>query len=187
MQEEKIDSEHPKNEDSEVLNTEELRVNQEQDANVNNTNNINTVSPIVSAANIENNVVDKNIVYGCIDDPNMPNLDEIIYSGDDEEVGTEANMNNLPTAVPVSPIPTIRVHKDHPLEQIIGDIHSAPQTRRMTKNVTKHVEPKKVIQALTDPSWIEAIQDELLQFKLQNMARRPLVLNGCTETIKMIE
>ncbi|GJW13664.1 putative ribonuclease H-like domain-containing protein [Tanacetum coccineum] len=29
------------------------------------------------------------------------------------------------------------------------------------------VEPKKVIQALTDPIWIEAMQDELLQFKLQ--------------------
>ncbi|GJV57758.1 retrovirus-related pol polyprotein from transposon TNT 1-94 [Tanacetum coccineum] len=28
-------------------------------------------------------------------------------------------------------------------------------------------EPKKVIQALKDPSWIEAMQDELLQFKLQ--------------------
>ncbi|GJT62166.1 putative ribonuclease H-like domain-containing protein [Tanacetum coccineum] len=65
--------------------------------------------------------------------------------------------------------PTIRVHKDHPLEQIIRDIHSAPQTRRMTKNVTEHVEPKKVIQALTDPSWIEAMQDELLQFKLQKV------------------
>ncbi|GJS31383.1 putative ribonuclease H-like domain-containing protein [Tanacetum coccineum] len=30
-------------------------------------------------------------------------------------------------------------------------------------------EPKKVIQALEDPSWIEAMQDELLQFKLQNV------------------
>ncbi|GJZ95817.1 retrovirus-related pol polyprotein from transposon TNT 1-94, partial [Tanacetum coccineum] len=35
----------------------------------------------------------------------------------------------------------------------------------MTKNVTGHVEPKKVIQALTDPSWIKAMQDELLQNK----------------------
>ncbi|GKA09145.1 ribonuclease H-like domain-containing protein [Tanacetum coccineum] len=52
------------------------RVNQEQDANVNNTNNINIVSPTVSVADIENNVVDENIVYGCIDDPNMPNLEE---------------------------------------------------------------------------------------------------------------
>ncbi|GKD67185.1 putative ribonuclease H-like domain-containing protein [Tanacetum coccineum] len=39
----------------------------------------------------------------------------------------------------------------------------------MTKNVTEHVEPKKVIQALTDLSWIEAMHDELLQFKLQKV------------------
>ncbi|GKB48871.1 putative ribonuclease H-like domain-containing protein [Tanacetum coccineum] len=160
--EETIDSEHQENEDSEVPNTEEPRVNQEQDENVNNTNNINTVSLIVSVADIENNVVDENIVYGCIDDPNMPNLEEIVYSNNDEDVDAEANMNNLATNVHVSPIPTTRVHKDHPLEQIIGDIHSAPQTRRMTKNVTEHVEPKKVIQALTDPSWIELMQDKLL-------------------------
>nr|GEU32133.1 ribonuclease H-like domain, reverse transcriptase, RNA-dependent DNA polymerase [Tanacetum cinerariifolium] len=38
----------------------------------------------------------------------------------------------------------------------------------MTKSVTDH-EPKKVIQALTDPSWIKAMQDELLQFKLQQV------------------
>ncbi|GJU93907.1 ribonuclease H-like domain, reverse transcriptase, RNA-dependent DNA polymerase [Tanacetum coccineum] len=31
------------------------------------------------------------------------------------------------------------------------------------------IEPKKVIQALTDPSWIEAMQEELLQFKLQKV------------------
>ncbi|GJR68957.1 putative ribonuclease H-like domain-containing protein [Tanacetum coccineum] len=168
-EEEKIDSEHPENEDSEVPNTEEPRINQEQDANVNSTNNINTVSLTVNAADIENNAADKNIVYGCIDDPNMPNLEEIVYSDDDEEVGAEADMNNLATTVPVSPIPTTRVHKDHPLEQIIRDIQSAPQTRRMTKSVTEHVEPKKVTQALTDPSWIEAMQDELLQFKLQKV------------------
>ncbi|GJW83353.1 putative ribonuclease H-like domain-containing protein [Tanacetum coccineum] len=128
------DSEHQENEDSEVPNIEEPRVNQEQGCQF----------------------------YGCIDDPNMPNLEEIVYSNNDEEVGTEADMNNLATYVPVSPIPTTRVHKDHPLEQIIRDIHSAPQTRRMPKNVTEHVEPKKVIQALIDPSWIEAMQDELL-------------------------
>ncbi|GJY41811.1 putative ribonuclease H-like domain-containing protein [Tanacetum coccineum] len=67
------------------------------------------------------------------------------------------------------PTPTTKIHKDHPLEQIIGDIHSAPQTRKMTKNVTEHEEPKKVIQALKDPSWIEAMQEELLQFKLQQV------------------
>ncbi|GKG32265.1 hypothetical protein Tco_0427215, partial [Tanacetum coccineum] len=57
-EEEKIDSEHPENEDNEVPNTEEPRMNQEheQDANVNSTNNINTVSPTVNAADIENNI-----------------------------------------------------------------------------------------------------------------------------------
>ncbi|GKF72210.1 hypothetical protein Tco_0208324, partial [Tanacetum coccineum] len=129
-EEEKIDSEHPENEDSKVPNTKEPRVNQEQDANVNSTNNINTVCPTINAADIENNDVHENIVYGCIDDPNMPNLEEIVYSDDDEEVGVEADMNNLATTVLVSPTPTTRVHKDHPLKQIIRDIHSAPQTRR---------------------------------------------------------
>ncbi|GKD90424.1 putative ribonuclease H-like domain-containing protein, partial [Tanacetum coccineum] len=31
--------------------------------------------------------------------------------------------------------------------------------------------PKKVTQALTDPSWIETMQDELLQFRLQKVWR----------------
>ncbi|GKE57959.1 putative ribonuclease H-like domain-containing protein, partial [Tanacetum coccineum] len=121
-EEEKMDSEHPKNKDSEVPNTEEPRVHQEQDANVNSTNNINTVCLTVNAADIENNVVDENIVYGCIDDPSMPNFEEIVYSDDDEQFGYNCAL-----------------------------------------------EPKKAIQALTDPSWIDAMQDELLQFKLQKV------------------
>ncbi|GKA29371.1 putative ribonuclease H-like domain-containing protein [Tanacetum coccineum] len=38
----------------------------------------------------------------------------------------------------VSPIPTTRIHKDHPKEQIIGDINSATQTRRMIKMSEEH-------------------------------------------------
>nr|GEX11110.1 hypothetical protein [Tanacetum cinerariifolium] len=34
-----------------------------------------------------------------------------------------------------------------------------------------HVEPKKVAQALDDKSWVEAMQDEFLQFSLQNVKR----------------
>ncbi|GJY99323.1 putative ribonuclease H-like domain-containing protein [Tanacetum coccineum] len=49
-------------------NTDEPRVNPEQDANVNSTNNINTVSLTVNAVDIENNDIDENIVYGCIKD-----------------------------------------------------------------------------------------------------------------------
>ncbi|GKD73387.1 putative ribonuclease H-like domain-containing protein [Tanacetum coccineum] len=141
-EEEKKDAEHLENEDSKVPNIEEPRVNQEQDESVNSTNNINIVSLTVNNASIEDNVVDENTVYGCADDPNMPNLEEIVYSEYDECVGAEADMNNLDTFMLVSPIPTTRIHKDHPFEQIIRDLHSAPQTIRMTKSVTEH-EPKK--------------------------------------------
>ncbi|GKA32391.1 putative ribonuclease H-like domain-containing protein [Tanacetum coccineum] len=161
---EKKDAKDPRNEDSEVPSTEESRVNQENDASVNSTNTINTVSLTVNVAGIEDNVVDENIVYGCADDPNMPELEDIVYSDDAKDVGAEADMNNLDIFMPVSPISTTRTHKDHPIEQIIKDLKSAPQTRRMTKK-----EPKKVIQALKDPSWIEAMQEELLQFKLQQV------------------
>ncbi|GJZ45514.1 hypothetical protein Tco_0593110, partial [Tanacetum coccineum] len=61
-------------------------------------------------------------------DPLMPDLeDTIIFSGayDDEDVGAEADLNNLETTMNVSPIPTTRIHKDHPKNQIIGNINSA--------------------------------------------------------------
>ncbi|GKD28647.1 putative ribonuclease H-like domain-containing protein [Tanacetum coccineum] len=187
-EEEKIDSEHPENKDSKVPNTEEPRVHQEQDANVNNTNNINTVCLTANIADIENNVVDENIVYGCNDDPNMPNLEEIVYFDNDEEVGAEADMNNLATTVLVSPILTTRVHKDHPLEQIIRDIHLAPQTKRMTKNVTEHVEPKKKVLTLIDlpygkraigTKWVYINKKDDSRIVVRNKAR--LVVQGYTQ------
>ncbi|GJS51872.1 hypothetical protein Tco_0625234 [Tanacetum coccineum] len=111
---------------SEVPSTKELRVNQEKDENVNNTNNINTISLTDNTAGIEDNVVDKNIVYGCADDPNMPNLEDIVYSDNDEDVAAKADMNNLDASIPISLIPTTRIHKDHPIEKIIGDLNLAP-------------------------------------------------------------
>ncbi|GJR94712.1 putative ribonuclease H-like domain-containing protein [Tanacetum coccineum] len=68
----------------------------------------------------------------------MPELEDIVYSDDDEDVGAEADMNNLDAFMHVSPIPTTRIHKDHPVEQIIRDLNSAPQTRRMTKILKEH-------------------------------------------------
>ncbi|GJV31157.1 putative ribonuclease H-like domain-containing protein [Tanacetum coccineum] len=89
-------------------------------------------------------------------DPNMPDLEDVsiafpndgIFSGacDDNDVGTEANFNNIDNTIDVSPIPILRVHKDHPKE-----------------------EPKNISQALQDERWVEAMQEELLQFKLQKV------------------
>ncbi|GJT76556.1 putative ribonuclease H-like domain-containing protein [Tanacetum coccineum] len=160
----------------------------EAEININSTNRISAISSPINTGGTKD--VD--------DEPMMPNLEDTGIFGDaydDEDFVAGGDMNNLESSMSVSPIATTRVHKDHPVEQIIGDLHSAPQTRRMTKNSEEHglvsliqkqrrtnhkdfqnclfacflsqVEPKKVIQALTDPSWIEAMQDELLQFKLQ--------------------
>ncbi|GJT59134.1 putative reverse transcriptase domain-containing protein [Tanacetum coccineum] len=73
-----------------------------------------------------------------LDDLNMPELEDFVYSDDDEDVGAEADMNNLDAFMPVSPIPATRIHKHHPVEQIIRDLNSIPQTRRMTKNLEEH-------------------------------------------------
>ncbi|GJS63910.1 putative ribonuclease H-like domain-containing protein [Tanacetum coccineum] len=72
-------------------------------------------------------------------DPNMPDLEddsdvlptEGLFSGayDDEGVGAEADFNNMDNTIDVSPIPTLRIHKDHPKGQILGDPKSAVQTR----------------------------------------------------------
>ncbi|GJS20632.1 retrovirus-related pol polyprotein from transposon TNT 1-94 [Tanacetum coccineum] len=112
-------------------------IDQEKDDNVNSTNNVN------AASTNEVNVVGGKTSIELPDDPNMPALEDYSIfdlSSDDQDNGAEADMNNLDTTIQVSPIPTTRIHKDHPVEQIIGDLNSAPQTRRMTKNLEEHEE-----------------------------------------------
>ncbi|GKA01315.1 putative ribonuclease H-like domain-containing protein [Tanacetum coccineum] len=173
----------------------------ERNGYANSTNRDNTVSPSVSPARQSFDNADD-----LPTDPLMHDLEDTsdplntgIFSGayDDEEVSVEADLNNLETTMNVSPIPTTRIHKDHPKDQIIGDINLATQTRRMTKISKEHalvsyinkqrrtnhkdyqnclfacflsqIKPKKVIQALANPIWVEAIQEELLQFSLQKV------------------
>ncbi|GJU85510.1 ribonuclease H-like domain-containing protein [Tanacetum coccineum] len=116
----------------------------------------------------------------------------------DQVMGAEADFNNMESSTVVSPIPSTRVHSIHPKDQIIGDPRSAVQTRGMTKKSsgehamisyiqkqrrTNHKdfqnclfacflsqqEPTKIAQALDDESWVEAMQEELLQFKIQKV------------------
>nr|GEU43138.1 hypothetical protein [Tanacetum cinerariifolium] len=50
----------------------------------------------------------------------MPALEDINtfnFSSDQEDADEEADMNNMDTTIQVSPTPTIRIHKDHPLDQ----------------------------------------------------------------------
>ncbi|GKD16483.1 putative ribonuclease H-like domain-containing protein [Tanacetum coccineum] len=74
-------------------------------------------SSTVNAAGIEVNVVGAKTSIELLDDLNMSELEDIVYSDDNEDVGAEADMNNLDVFIPVSPIPTTRVHKDHPFSK----------------------------------------------------------------------
>ncbi|GJY29170.1 putative ribonuclease H-like domain-containing protein [Tanacetum coccineum] len=147
----------------EDLRKDSESINQLKDDNVNSTNNVN-----VASTNKVNAVGGKTSIK-LPDDLNMPALEDIVYSDDDEDDGVEADMNNSDTTIQVSPITTTRIHKDPPLNQVIGDLNSAAQTRRMTKNLEEHEEPKKVIHALKDPSCIDVMHEELLQFKLHEV------------------
>nr|GEV02957.1 hypothetical protein [Tanacetum cinerariifolium] len=69
---------------------------------------------------------------------NMSNTDNVNAAGTNGVNVVEADMNNLDTTIQVSPTPTIRIHKDHPIDQVIGDMHSTTQTRNMSKNLEEH-------------------------------------------------
>ncbi|GKF14533.1 putative ribonuclease H-like domain-containing protein, partial [Tanacetum coccineum] len=66
---------------------------------------------------------------------NVNNTNIVNAAGTNEVNAVEADMNNLDTTIQVSPIPTTRIHKDHPLDQVIGYLQSATQTRKMSKNL----------------------------------------------------
>nr|GEU83816.1 hypothetical protein [Tanacetum cinerariifolium] len=60
------------------------------------------------------------------------------FAGTKASDNAVADMNNLDTTIQVRPIPTTRIHKDNPLDQVIGDLQSSTQTRKMSKNLEEH-------------------------------------------------
>nr|GFD03058.1 hypothetical protein [Tanacetum cinerariifolium] len=68
-----------------------------------------------------------------------------VPTSSDEITGVEADISNMETSISASPTPTHRIHKDHPKK------------------------PKRVSDALQDPSWVEAMQEELFQLKIQKV------------------
>ncbi|GJX62263.1 putative ribonuclease H-like domain-containing protein [Tanacetum coccineum] len=82
------------------------------------------------------------------------------------------NGKSVKSQIPTTP--NTRIHKDHPIENVIGDVKSSVQTRRRTKPTSEQgflsaIEPTSIAKALYDLSWVEAMQEELLQFKLQQV------------------
>nr|GEZ59864.1 putative ribonuclease H-like domain-containing protein [Tanacetum cinerariifolium] len=163
-------------------------------------NGVNAASSLVSTAG--HNFINSTNDFSAVGLSNvaMPNVEDLTHSDDADDVGAEAGINNLEYIISVSPIPTTRIHKDHPTSQIIGDLSSTTQTRSMAKAVRdqggisqifnedfhtcmfacflSQEEPKRVHQALKDPSWIESMQEELLQFKINKKDERGIVIRN---------
>nr|GEV18577.1 hypothetical protein [Tanacetum cinerariifolium] len=96
-----------------------------EDFTDNNINEVNaTDSPVPAVGQISTNNTN---TFSAVE------LEDITYSDDEKDVGAKADFTNLETTITVSPIPTTRVHKDHPVTQIIGDLSSSTQTRSMTR------------------------------------------------------
>ncbi|GJX98079.1 ribonuclease H-like domain-containing protein [Tanacetum coccineum] len=98
----------------------------DQERTDSSTQDINTVGPSINTASTNINTGSLIINTVSPNDPNMTSLEKTgIFDGayDDEDVGAEADLNNLETTINVSPIPTTRIHKDHPKDQIIGDLN----------------------------------------------------------------
>nr|GEY22769.1 hypothetical protein [Tanacetum cinerariifolium] len=97
-----------------------------KEVSFNSSNRVNAVSAPVNAAGPNSTNSSNSFTTAS------PSVDAV---NDEEEVGAEADLSYLETNIHVSPIPTTRVHKDHPVNQIIGDLNLAPQTRSMTRMV----------------------------------------------------
>ncbi|GJV77808.1 hypothetical protein Tco_1509392 [Tanacetum coccineum] len=80
---------------------------QEKEDNVNSTNNVNAASTNEVNAVGEKQALNFQMIQICL-------LWKIIHIFDDKDDGLKADMNNLDTTIQVSPIPTTRIHKDHP-------------------------------------------------------------------------
>ncbi|GJW25745.1 putative ribonuclease H-like domain-containing protein [Tanacetum coccineum] len=179
-----MDQEKEATEQSDVVRKEfEAQCNREllqgKATKVSSTNSFNTVSTPVNAASAPRTSNDGSFpldVNDFTDDPLKPDLEDttevqntdIFGSAFDDEdldtydslfadqvIGAEADFNNMESSTIFSPIPTTRVHSIHLKDQIIGDPKSA--------------EPTKITQALDDERWVEAMQEELLQFKIQKV------------------
>ncbi|GJY64044.1 putative ribonuclease H-like domain-containing protein [Tanacetum coccineum] len=103
------------------------------------TQDVNTARPSINTTieNINTSSSNINNASPIPNDPSMQSLEATsIFDDaydDREEVGAEADLKNLVTTMNVSFIPATRIQKDHPIEQIIEDLHSAPLTRRMSQ------------------------------------------------------
>ncbi|GJU78020.1 putative ribonuclease H-like domain-containing protein [Tanacetum coccineum] len=168
-------------------------------AKASGTNPVSTASPKegLSLSETTNSQEDDSEIPP-LEDIHEDTTDGIFTHSSYDDEGAEADFTNLEIVVNVSPIPTSRINPSHPSALILGDPTSAVQTRsKVNKSSEAHAfvsyvqkqrrnnhkdfhhclfacflsqhEPKKISEALEDESWVDAMQEELLQFEIQKV------------------
>ncbi|GJS21243.1 putative ribonuclease H-like domain-containing protein [Tanacetum coccineum] len=141
---------------------------------------VNTAGPTINTASINTGSLNINTASPTVNTTPLEDTHADFF-GDE----TEVDISNISTTYLVPSTPNTRIHKDRSFDNVIGDVQSSVQTRRMINEqgfisvvyeekthedlhnclfacFLSQEEPKKVIQALKDPSWIEAMQEEIL-------------------------
>ena len=100
------------------------------------------------------------------DDEHVPQVEALDQGGaQDDQVMEEEAQPAPPTQV------RAMIQRDHPVDQILGDISKGVTTRSRLVNFCEHysfvssIEPFRVEEALLDPDWVLAMQEELNNFK----------------------
>nr|GFA73633.1 hypothetical protein [Tanacetum cinerariifolium] len=139
-------------------NKDALVEGKEHDDDIQN-NGVNAASSLVSTAGQNSINITNDFSATGPSNAAMPNLKDLSHDADD--VGAEADINNLESIISTrSMVRTVR-DQGRISQMFNEDFHTC-----MFDCFLSQEEPKRVHQALKDPSWIEAIQEELLQFKM---------------------
>nr|GFB99363.1 hypothetical protein [Tanacetum cinerariifolium] len=101
----------------------------------NSSNEVNAAS--FSVSTVRHNFINNTNEFSAAGPSNaaMPNVEDLTHSNHADDVGAEADINNLKSIILVSPVLTTRTHKDHLTSQIIDDLSSTTQTRSMARAV----------------------------------------------------
>ncbi|GKB49178.1 putative ribonuclease H-like domain-containing protein [Tanacetum coccineum] len=104
---------------------------------------VNTASPKVNTDRFKLNTIDPSVNTASSYDPNSPKdmfklgashtLESTHVEFFSDENEPEADLGNILTSYTVPTTPNTRIHRDHPIKNVIGDVKSPVQTRRMTK------------------------------------------------------
>ncbi|KAJ9557130.1 hypothetical protein OSB04_011744 [Centaurea solstitialis] len=87
----------------------------------------------------------------------------------------DPSLNEASTSGQVYQPPALRWTKDHPIDQVLGNPSSGVKTRRQSGNICLYAnfisenEPKEIDDALRDPAWVSAMQEELAEFIRNNV------------------